>query len=78
LPSVELALREAFWDGIILNRFDRFLDYRMFSPPTLGVAARGSFHLWLVNRHRKSLWKVYYNSCKFGANLGFTPGTVPC
>ena len=27
--------------------------------------------------HQKSLWKVYYNSFKFGANLGFISGRVP-
>ena len=44
--------------GIVLNRFEEFLDHRFFP--------------------RKSLWKVYYNSFKFSANLGFTPGRVPC
>jgi len=43
LSRVEIALRGRF--GIILNRFDGFLDHRVFLPPTLGVAAGGIFHL---------------------------------
>jgi len=34
--------------GIILNRFDGFLGHRILLPPTLGMAAGGSFHLWPV------------------------------
>jgi len=62
-----------------------------FSPPSLGVAEEvvfverrnrfeggvlGSFSIDLMSFG--SLWKVYYNSHKFGVNLGFTPGRVPC